>query len=87
LAAGAPDLGGGVVNAARIALGGVATRPWRSQEAEAVLNGNPLDEALADRAAEAAFASAKTRKDNAFKPELGKRTLVRALLQAGRMNV
>ena len=86
-AAVALDLVGGVVNAARIALGGVATRPWRSQEAEAVLNGNPLDEALADRAAEAAFASAKTRKDNAFKPELGKRTLVRALLQAGRMNV
>jgi len=84
-AAVALDLSDGRINAARIALGGVATRPWRSREAEAVLNGNVLDEALANRAAEAAFATARPRGDNAYKVELGKRTLVRALLQAGQI--
>ncbi|HWD57368.1 MAG TPA: xanthine dehydrogenase family protein subunit M [Stellaceae bacterium] len=77
----------GKVNTARIALGGVASKPWRAREAESVLNGNMLDEALAQRAAEAAFAMASTRRDNAYKPELGKRTLVRALLQAGRITI
>jgi xanthine dehydrogenase YagS FAD-binding subunit len=86
-AAVALDLADDTVKAARIALGGVATRPWRAREAEAVLNGNKLDEALAKRAAEAAFAGAKTVPDNAYKPELGKRTLVRALLQAAQMSV
>lgn len=84
-AAVALDVIDGKINAARVALGGVATRPWRSREAEAVLNGNALDEALAQRAAEAAFATARTQSGNAYKPELGKRTLVRALLQAGRL--
>src|SRR5579875_716124 len=83
-AAVALDLGpGGRVNEARIALGGVATRPWRSHEAEAVLKGATLDEASAGRAAEAAFAGARPHGANAFKVELGKRTLIRALLQAG----
>jgi len=81
------DVLDGKINAARIALGGVATRPWRAREAEALLNGNTLDEALAHRAADAAFALARTRRDNAYKPELGKRTLVRALLQAGQMTI
>ena len=84
-AAVALDLDGGTVRQARIALGGVATRPWRAREAEAVLNGKPLDEALATRAAEAAFASAVTHGQNDYKPELGRRTLVRALLEAARM--
>ena len=84
-AAVALDLADGKVNEARIALGGVATRPWRSREAEAVLNGNSLDETLANRAAEAAFATARPRSGNAYKVELGKRTLVRALLQAGQI--
>ena len=84
-AAVALDLAGGTVNQARIALGGVATRPWRAREAEAVLTGKPLDEAAANRAAEAAFASARTHGQNDFKPELGRRTLVRALLEASRM--
>ena len=86
-AAVALDLSDGKINAARIALGGVATKPWRSREAEAVLNGNTLDEALAARAADAAFATARPRGDNAYKVELGKRTLSRALLQAGRMTI
>jgi xanthine dehydrogenase YagS FAD-binding subunit len=86
-AAVALDLVDGTVNAARIALGGVATKPWRAREAEAVLNGNKLDEAAAGRAADAAFGGARTRDGNRYKSELGKRTLVRALLQAAQMSV
>jgi xanthine dehydrogenase YagS FAD-binding subunit len=86
-AAVALDLDDGVVRTARIGLGGVATKPWRSHEAEAALNGRPLDEAAAMRAAEAAFAGARTHGGNAYKVELGRRTLVRALLAAGRMEV
>jgi xanthine dehydrogenase YagS FAD-binding subunit len=82
-AAVALDLSSGIVNEARIALGGVATKPWRAREAEAALKGRSLSEASALVAAEAAFAGAKTSGQNDFKPELGRRTLVRALLQAG----
>jgi xanthine dehydrogenase YagS FAD-binding subunit len=81
------DLVDGTVNAARIALGGVATKPWRAREAEAALAGNKLDETLAQHAAEAAFSGAQTRDGNQYKAELGKRTLVRALLQAAQMTV
>jgi xanthine dehydrogenase YagS FAD-binding subunit len=81
------DLVDGTVNTARIALGGVATKPWRAREAEAALNGNRLDDDAARRAAEAAFASARPQDGNQYKSELGKRTLVRALLQAARMTV
>jgi xanthine dehydrogenase YagS FAD-binding subunit len=86
-AAVALDLLEGRVNEARIALGGVATKPWRAWEAEAALKGRALEETAARRAAEAAFADARTHGDNDYKPELGKRTLVRALLQAGQMSV
>jgi xanthine dehydrogenase YagS FAD-binding subunit len=86
-AAVALHLENGVVSQARIALGGVATRPWRSHEAEAALTGQRLDEASAGRAAQAAFAGARTRGENAYKPELGRRTLVRALLEAARLEV
>jgi xanthine dehydrogenase YagS FAD-binding subunit len=86
-AAVALDLADDTVNAAHIALGGVATRPWRAREAEAVLSGRKLDEAIAKRAAEAAFAPAQMRDGNRYKVELGKRTLVRALLEAQQMNV
>jgi xanthine dehydrogenase YagS FAD-binding subunit len=53
------DLHDGLVREARIALGGVATKPWRAHEAEAQLNGKHLDEAAAKAAAEAAFAGAE----------------------------
>jgi xanthine dehydrogenase YagS FAD-binding subunit len=87
-AAVALDLDGdGTVNAARIALGGVATTPWRAREAEAALKGRALDEAAARRAADAAFAEATTHGGNDYKPELGKRTLVRALLQAAQLSI
>lgn len=86
-AAVALDLEGGRVREARVALGGVATKPWRAREAEAALKGKTLDEAAADQAAKAAFAAAVTHGDNDDKPELGRRTLVRALLQAARMKI
>ncbi|HEX3885526.1 MAG TPA: xanthine dehydrogenase family protein subunit M [Stellaceae bacterium] len=87
-AAVALDMGDdGAVKAARIALGGVATKPWRAHEAEAALAGKHIDQGTARAAAEAAFAAAKPRDGNAYKPELGKRTLVRALLQASEMSI
>jgi xanthine dehydrogenase YagS FAD-binding subunit len=86
-AAVALDLRDGVVNTARIGLGGVAYRAWRAHEAERALRGRKLDENSAGAAAEAAFIGAVTHGDNAYKVELGRRTLVRALLQAARMEV
>jgi xanthine dehydrogenase YagS FAD-binding subunit len=81
-AAVALDLDGERVREARIALGGVAYKPWRSREAEAALAGKLLDEASAREAARAAFAAARPREDNRYKVALGERTLVRALLRA-----
>jgi xanthine dehydrogenase YagS FAD-binding subunit len=86
-AAVALDLQDGQVREARIALGGVATKPWRAHAAEAALQGKPVDESSVQKAAEAAFADAKTHAGNAFKPELGRRTLSRALFQAATMKV
>lgn len=86
-AAVALDLDGDIVRQARIGLGGMAYRPWRAREAEALLAGRPLTEANASAAARAALASAVTHGDNDYKPELGRRTLVRALLQARAMEV
>ena len=86
-AAVALDLAEGVVRGARIALGGVATVPWRAREAEAALAGKPLDEAAAKAAADAAFADATPRQHNAYKVPLGKATLARALMQAGSMEI
>jgi xanthine dehydrogenase YagS FAD-binding subunit len=76
---------GQTVREVRIGLGGVAGKPWRAHEAEAALKGKPLTEQAAQAAAEAAFATAVTHGGNAAKPELGRRTLVRALLQVQSM--
>ena len=81
------DLQDGVINDARIALGGVATIPWRAREAEAVLKGQKLNDTLAGRAADAAFADARAGKHNAFKIALGKRVVARALHQAATMEI
>jgi xanthine dehydrogenase YagS FAD-binding subunit len=86
-AAVALDLQGETVREARIALGGVATVPWRAREAEASLRGQVLDEASAARAADIAFSGARTARHNAYKVPLGKATLVRALLEARAMRV
>jgi xanthine dehydrogenase YagS FAD-binding subunit len=79
--AAALDLSGGHIRGARVALGGVATRPWRSHDAEKTLVGHSPSEALFRQAAEAAFHGAVPYHDNAFKIEMGKRALVRALSQ------
>jgi xanthine dehydrogenase YagS FAD-binding subunit len=86
-AAVALDLRDGVVNEARIGLGGVAYKPWRAHDAEAVLRGKPFDEAIAHAAAEAAFAGARAHGENGYKLDLGRRTLVRALLQAAKLEI
>ena len=86
-AAVALDIDGGTVREARIALGGVSALPWRAREAEAALKGKAADEASFKAGAAAAFAGAQPRKHNAFKAELGRRTLVRALQQAASMTI
>jgi len=86
-AAVALHLEGDEVKDARIGLGGVATVPWRAREAEEILKGKPMTEAAAEAAAEAAFAQAQTRDQNAYKPELGRRTLVRALMSAAALEI
>jgi xanthine dehydrogenase YagS FAD-binding subunit len=72
----------GAIADARVALGGVAMKPWRAREAESILSRARPDVALFQRAAEAALATAKPSGDNAFKIELARRTLVRALTLA-----
>ena len=81
-AAVALDLQDGIVAQARIGLGGVAAKPWRSHEAEAALTGRRLDEGAAEAAAAEAFRDAVVDEETGFKPELGRRTLARALLAA-----
>jgi len=73
---------GGKVTRARIALGGVGTKPWRSPEAEAALVGQPADAAGFRKAAEAAMRGAKPQSENRFKVELAKRCLAHALQTA-----
>jgi len=77
------DVRDGVVKTARIALGGVAHRPWRATEAEAALVGAKLDRQSIERAAKAAVAGAKPLEHNAFKVELARRSVARALATAG----
>ena len=81
-AAVAVDLSGSTIRAARVALGGVATKPWRSHEAEQALTGAASNADTFRAAAEAALKSAKPLRYNAFKIELAKMAIVRALTQA-----
>jgi len=69
----------GNITRARIALGGVGTKPWRSSEAETALTGKPTTEATFRRAAEAALRDAKPQSENKFKIELAQRCLMHAL--------
>jgi xanthine dehydrogenase YagS FAD-binding subunit len=73
---------GGAISRVRVALGGVGTKPWRSMEAEQALEGKPISTATFRAAAEAALRDAKPRTGNAFKVELSKRCIVRALTLA-----
>jgi xanthine dehydrogenase YagS FAD-binding subunit len=72
----------GTIAEARLALGGVAAKPWRARAAEAILAGSRPDPAAYRRAAEAALADATPSGDNGFKIELARRILVRALTLA-----
>lgn len=81
-AAVALEMSGDRVEGARIALGGVATRPWRTSEAEEVLIGHRLTPELALAAGQAAFRDARPGRHNSFKTELGARTIADALIIA-----
>jgi xanthine dehydrogenase YagS FAD-binding subunit len=73
---------GGKIKEARLALGGVAAKPWRADAAEALLAGARAEPSAFRRAAEAALTDAKPSGDNAFKIELAQRIIVRALTLA-----
>lgn len=76
------DIQNGTIRQARLALGGVAHKPWRAPEAEAVLNGARANQETFRRAATAALERAQGYKHNSFKIELGRRAIVRALATA-----
>jgi xanthine dehydrogenase YagS FAD-binding subunit len=81
-AAVALDLDGQTIKQARIALGGVATKPWRAIAAEKKLIGMRIGEGSFKAAAQDALQGAIPRKHNAFKIELARRTIVKALADA-----
>ena len=77
--ASALEIDDGVVTDARLAFGGVATKPWRARLAEAALIGGPADETAFRLAVDAELEAAVVRRHNAFKVELAARAAVRAL--------
>jgi len=79
--AAALDVVGGEVRDVRIAFGGLAHKPWRAQAAEAVLLGGAADERQFAKAADAELEQAEPLRDNAYKVELARSTLVRTLLE------
>jgi xanthine dehydrogenase YagS FAD-binding subunit len=80
--AAALELEGRKIRSARVALGGVAHKPWRAVEAEAALTGARADEGSFAKAAAAALRNAKPRKHNQFKVKLAEQAIVRALTLA-----
>jgi xanthine dehydrogenase YagS FAD-binding subunit len=84
-AAVALDLDGARIRGARVALGGVGTKPWRARDAERALVGQPATPAAFRAAAETALRGARAYRENGFKIELAKRTMVRALTTAAAM--
>jgi xanthine dehydrogenase YagS FAD-binding subunit len=79
------EMDGRLVTKARVVLGQVAPIPWTSKEAEAVLQGQPLDRALAQKAGEAAVQGAKPLSRNRYKVQLARVAVQRALLAAAGM--
>ena len=84
--AAALELDGATIKEARLALGGVAHKPWRDKEAEAMLVGQPATADTFRRVAAKVLETAKGYGANTFKIELAKRAIVRALKQATEMN-
>jgi xanthine dehydrogenase YagS FAD-binding subunit len=82
--AAAMELDGDVIREARLALGGVAHKPWRDPAAEAALRGQTADRATFMRAADVVLRDARGYAHNSFKIELARRAIVRALTQAAR---
>lgn len=76
------ELDGDTVKTARLALGGVAHKPWRNREAEALLAGKPATRASFQAAADLIVAEAKPQSANGFKIDLARRAIVRGLEQA-----
>src|SRR6267143_269143 len=74
----------GTIKQARVAMGGVAHKPWRAREAELALSGARVNEQTFKRAADAAMQGARGYEHNRFKIELGRRAIVRALTVAAR---
>lgn len=73
------DMDGGVIRDARVAMGGVGTKPWRLPAVEMALRGQPVSDATFAAAASEAPVGAMPSRQNAFKVKLMQRTLVRAL--------
>jgi xanthine dehydrogenase YagS FAD-binding subunit len=82
--AAALDMQGDTINEARLALGGVAHKPWRDKAAEAALRGQPANPAIFKNAADLLLREAKGYEHNTFKIELARRAIVRGLTQAAR---
>jgi xanthine dehydrogenase YagS FAD-binding subunit len=82
MAAVALRMNGTTVESARVVLGAVAPIPWRSQAAEAALKGKAIDETVASKAADAALADAKPMSGNAYKVQVAKVALRRAIMKA-----
>src|SRR5262249_14078324 len=78
------ELEGNTIKEARLALGGVAHKPWRDTAAEPVLRGQPANQAGFAQAAERCLHDAKRCAHKAFKIDLARRAIVRALMQASR---
>lgn len=79
------ELKRGTIRLARVVLGSVAHKPWRSREAEAALAGKSASEESFRQAAELALRDAKPLAHNGYKVELGKRAIVRALMRASKL--
>lgn len=77
------DLPDGIVRDARLALGGIATIPWRVPQAETILAGHAPQAEIYEAAAQAAVQEVWLQRDNAFKAELTRRAIVKALEKVG----
>jgi xanthine dehydrogenase YagS FAD-binding subunit len=75
-------MNGNTIASARVVLGAVAPVPWRSRPAEEALAGKPLNEQTAALAGEAAVSDAKPMSGNAYKVQIAKTAVKRAVMQA-----
>lgn len=79
------DIENGIIRGARVVMGGVAHKPWRSVAAEEILVGAKVNQETFRAAAEAAVKGAQPQKHNKFKVEMAKRAIVRSLTEVGEM--